>query len=98
MEDKYGSRPQGYKHHVLINDREDIKISGVIHVESFDDEEVILETELGLLAIRGEDLNIKSLDLERGEVSIAGHLLELVYAENKGRKHKGKGFMERLFK
>ncbi len=98
MEDRYNQRPQGYQHHVSIQDREEMKVTGVAHVDSFDDEEVVLETELGLLAIRGENLHIKHLDLEKGELFMEGHIMELVYAEDKDRRHKGKGFMERLFK
>ncbi|HHX78088.1 MAG TPA: sporulation protein YabP [Firmicutes bacterium] len=98
MEDRYGQKPQSYKHHVSINDREDLKVSGVVHVDSFDEEEVVLVTELGLLAVRGENLDIKQLDLEQGELCIEGLILELVYAEDRGRRHKGKSIMERLFK
>jgi sporulation protein YabP len=98
MEDRYNHKPQGYEHHVSIKDREEMKVTGVSHVDSFDDEEVILETELGLLAVRGENLYIRHLDLEKGELMLEGLVIELVYAEDKGRKHKGKGLMERLFK
>ncbi len=98
MEDRYNHKPQGYRHHVSIDDREEMKVIGVSHVDSFDDEEVIMETQLGLLAVRGENLYIKHLDLEKGELYMEGLIMELVYAEDKGRKNKGKGFMERLFK
>ncbi len=98
MEDRYNHKPQGYQHHVSITDREEMKVTGVSHVDSFDDEEVILETELGLLAVRGENLYIRHLDLEKGELSLEGLVIEMVYAEDKGRKNKGKSFMERLFK
>ena len=96
MEDRY--KPQEYKHHVSIEDREEMRVMGVSHVDSFDDEEVIMETQLGLLAVRGENLYIKHLDLEKGELFMEGLILEMVYAEDKGRKNRGKSFMERLFK
>ncbi len=99
MEDK---RRQGNQQHKLVIDnREFMEISGVVHVDSFDDEEIILETELGLLAIRGEDLHIKHLNLEEGELTIDGFVLELAYSEEKnikGLRGKGKGFLERLFR
>lgn len=98
MEDRYSQKNQSYEHHVSIKDREEMKVSGVSHVDSFDDEEVILETELGLLAIRGENLYIRHLDLEKGELLLEGLIIEMVYAEDKGRKNKGKGLMERIFK
>jgi sporulation protein YabP len=96
MEDRY--KPQGYQHLVSISEREEMKVTGVSHVESFDDEEVVMETQAGLLAVRGENLHIKNLDLEKGELLLEGLILELVYAEDGGRKNKGKSFMERLFK
>lgn len=96
MEEKYGYKEA--EHQVTIDNREHMEISGVIHVDSFDSEEIILETEMGLLAIRGEDLDIKQLNLEQGKLSIRGFVLELVYSEEKGFKGRGKRFIERLFR
>lgn len=96
MEEKYSFR--GGQHRLVIENREHTQVSGVIHVESFDNEEVVMETELGLLAVRGENLHIKHLNLEQGEVLIDGYLLELAYAETSGRGAKGKNIWERLFR
>lgn len=85
-------------HRLVINNRETMDVSGVLHVDSFDDEEVILETEQGLLAIRGEDLHIKQLNLEKGELAIEGLILELAYSDDKRFRDRGKGLFERLFK
>ncbi len=95
MEHNYGKQGQ---HRLVINNRETLEVTGVMHVDSFDDEEVILETEQGLLAIRGEDLHIKQLNLEKGELSIEGLVLELVYSDDKRFRERGKGFFDRLFK
>ena len=99
MEEK---RRQLNQHHKLVIDnREYLEIEGIINVESFDDEEIVLETEMGLLAIRGENLHIRHLNLEEGELNIEGFILELAYSEEKGSKGiggKGRGFLERLFK
>ncbi|MBS4023896.1 MAG: sporulation protein YabP [Dethiobacter sp.] len=86
------------QHRLVINNRETLEVTGVIHVDSFDDEEVMLETEQGLLAIRGEDLHIKQLNLEKGEMSIEGLILELAYSDDKRFRDRGKGFFDRLFK
>lgn len=85
-------------HRLIIQNREVVDVTGVIHVDSFDDAEVILETEKGLLAIRGEDLHIKKLSLENGELSVEGLVLELVYFDDKRARDRGKGLFERLFK
>ena len=95
MDDKHSFKSG--LHRLVIENREHTEVYGVLHVDSFDEEEVVVETEIGLLALRGEDLHIKHLNLEQGEVVIDGHILELAYAERKGRV-KGKSLFERLFK
>ena len=87
-------------HKVIIDNRGRIELSGVLNVDSFDDREIVLETEQGLLAMRGEQMHIKHLNLEQGELLVEGFLLEMAYSEKKGllRKERGKSFFERLFK
>ena len=70
MEDKYNYKSG--QHRLVIENRQHTDINGVLHVDSFDDQEIILETEQGLLAVRGEDLHIKQLNLEQGELLIEG--------------------------
>jgi sporulation protein YabP len=98
-ESKYTSRQQG-RHKLVVDNREKVEISGVLNVDSFDDQEIILETEQGLLAMRGEELHIKHLNLEQGELIIEGFLLEFAYSEERSSrlKDRGKSFFERLFK
>lgn len=103
-ENKFVTRQglQGHQghHKVVIDDRGRIDISGVLNVDSFDDQEIVLETEQGLLAMRGEEMHIKHLNLEQGQLLIEGFLLEMAYSEKKGflRKDRGKTFFERLFR
>ncbi|MBS4008445.1 MAG: sporulation protein YabP [Clostridium sp.] len=85
-------------HRLIIQNRESMDVTGVLHVDSFDDEEVILETEQGILAVRGEELHIKQLNLEKGELAIEGLILELAYSDDKRFRDRGKGLFERLFK
>lgn len=98
-ENKFTARQPG-RHRLLIDNREKIDVTGVLNVDSFDDQEIILDTEQGLLAMRGEDLHIKHLNLEQGELAIEGFLLEFAYFEGKSTRFKdrGKSFFERLFK
>ena len=99
MEDKYISKQQGM-HRLIIDKREKIEVSGVLNVDSFDDQEIILETDQGLLAMRGEDLHINHLNLEQGELIIEGFFLELAYSEERNlrRIDRWKIFLGRLFK
>ncbi|EEL52576.1 hypothetical protein bcere0022_590 [Bacillus cereus Rock3-44] len=74
-----------------------IDITGVKQVESFDSEEFLLETVMGFLTIRGQNLQMKNLDVEKGIVSIKGKINEMLYIdENQGEK--AKGFFSKLFK
>ena len=52
---------------VILENREKLSISGVLDVLSFDDQIVILETELGLLTIKGDNLRINKLSLDTAE-------------------------------
>ena len=70
---------QGLRGHKLhINDRRTVIITGVNDVLSFDSAEVLLQTEQGVLMIRGEDLHVNRLTLEKGEVDIDGKSIALL--------------------
>jgi len=85
------------RHSVTIDRRENITVSGVTDVISFDEESVISETELGVIIIRGVNLHVKRINLENGELSVTGEIDGITY-ENPGAAGKGKSFMGRLFK
>jgi sporulation protein YabP len=88
-------------HSLRIVGREQVTMEGVLAVESFDDEEIILETDLGMLTLRGEELTIKQLDLESGRFTVDGYINSCVYAMSRhrgGRPVKSRGFFERLLK
>ncbi|WP_042453842.1 sporulation protein YabP [Neobacillus dielmonensis] len=84
-------------HDVIMRGRKLLDITGVKQVESFDNEEFLLETSMGFLAIKGQNLQMKNLDVEKGIVSIKGKVYDLVYLdENHGEK--AKGFFSKLFR
>ncbi len=87
-------------HRIVVTNREQATVEGVIHVDSFDDSEIILETDLGMMAIRGEDLHIKQLSLDEGHLSIEGVVKTVDYLEDGigGGRAKSKGLLDRLFK
>jgi sporulation protein YabP len=64
---------------VIMENREKISVTGVIHVESFDMENVIVNTDLGVLKINGEDIRITSLDIDNGEVCVEGKIIGFEY-------------------
>lgn len=97
MDDKKGTN-RDRRHNITVDNREKINITGVNNVVSFDDETVILETDLGLLTIRGQDLHINKLNLEDGQVAIDGELINLNYSDKNGLIGKSGGFISRMFK
>lgn len=82
---------------VKMLNRKLLEISGVLHVDSFDNEEFLLETECGFLAVKGQNLHMKNLNLEQGLVAIEGTVNGLNYLESGGQE-KSKGFLGKLFK
>ncbi|MBE3594817.1 MAG: sporulation protein YabP [Candidatus Carbobacillus altaicus] len=80
----------------LVN-RRTLAISGVSQVDSFDSEQFLLETSEGFLLIKGENLHLKQLDLESGEVAIEGKITTLTYLDEGAGKTR-KGFFGKLFR
>ncbi|HWO76042.1 MAG TPA: sporulation protein YabP [Bacillus sp. (in: firmicutes)] len=74
-----------------------LDITGVKQVESFDNEEFLLETSMGFLSIRGQNLQMKNLDVDKGVVSIKGKVFDLEYIDQQSGD-KAKGFFSKLFK
>lgn len=85
------------EHDVIMRGRRLIDITGVKQVESFDNEEFLLETVMGFLAIRGQNLQMKNLDVDKGIVSIKGKVFDLVYIDDQNGD-KAKGFFSKLFR
>ena len=75
---------------IVLENREKLSISGVLDVLSFDDQIIIVETELGLLTIKGEDLRINKLSIDTSETIVNGNIMQIAYSENTVDK-KGEG-------
>ena len=87
-----------YNHSITINERKDINISGVKKIDSFDDEEFLLETVMGYILIKGEELEIVKLDTYQGSVIIKGKINGLTYMENSNKKEKDETIFNKLFR
>lgn len=74
---------------IILENRGKLKITGVKDVFSFDDLMVILDTELGMLTIKGENLRINKLSLDTTEVAIDGTINSLNYSEKTTKKTSG---------
>lgn len=87
-----------YNHSINILERKNILVTGVKKIESFDNEEFLMETVMGLLVIKGEELELLKLDTLQGNVSIKGLLKSFSYVDDTLKKDKETGIISRLFK
>ncbi len=96
MEERNNSTAKPHK--VLLVNRNSGAFCGVVDVLSFDVAEILLETELGMLLIKGHDLHVNRLSLEKGEIDIEGRIDSLTYSEVKNAGKQAESFLGRLFK
>lgn len=95
-DDKKAAKPGAQN--IIMENREKLSVSGVIDVESFNDECVIVETELGMLIIKGEDLHINKINLDSSELSVEGDIISCEYSDRESSRSKGFGFLGKMFK
>lgn len=88
MEDNRG-------HKVVMTDRKNMLVTDVIDVDSFNLTEILLETGQGTILVKGNDIHVKHLNLERGEADIEGKFDSIVYTKDKG---KNDSLLKRMFK
>ena len=96
--DKVKEMESSYSHGVSIAERKNILVTGVKQIESFDNEEFLMDTTLGFLSIKGEGLEIIKLDTYQGNVSIKGRIDSMIYTDNGMKKSKEETFLGKLFK
>ena len=88
-------RDEGADHHVILEGRESLSVSGVEEVESFDETTIVMRTCKGTLVVRGEDLHIEKLSLDGGDLKVEGTVESLTYEDDGGERG---GFLARLFR
>lgn len=87
------------KHQFTLKQRESLTVEGVVNVESFDDEQVHLETEQGMMTVRGDGIHIKELNLDGGSLQVQGFVRSIEYTGDGPRqKDRAKGILGKLFK
>jgi sporulation protein YabP len=80
-------------HKLTLNQRSSLTMTGVTEVVSFDENAVIVHTQLGALTVQGQQLQLKTLSVEGGQIAVEGTICALTYEEP---RQKG-GWMHRLF-
>lgn len=85
-------------HKISVINRKSVAINGVSDVLAFDLNEVLLETSQGMLLIKGNDLHVKRLSLEKGEVDVEGTIDSFQYSELAGHNKQQESLLNRLFR
>ena len=83
---------------LILQNRGKLSISGVLDVLSFDDQVVIVETELGLLTVKGENLRINKLSIDTSEVIVEGDISSLTYSDSKTLEKSKGSLISKIFK
>ena len=93
MEDK-----MRVSHRMMIDNREKGSLTGILDVISFDETMIVLDTDIGLLTIKGKDLHVSRLTLEKGEIDLEGNMDSFLYSSNESYRKSGQSLLARLFK
>lgn len=88
----------GRMHKVTMSNRRTCTINGVNDVLSFDIHEILLETEQGMLTIKGNDLHVSRLTLDKGEVDVDGKMDSFIYSDVPHGAHKNESLLAKLFR
>ena len=82
---------------VVLENREKLNVTGINDILSFDDQVVMIDTELGLLTVKGENIRINKLSIDTSEVIIEGDISYLAYSDKELEKNKG-NLISKIFK
>ena len=85
-------------HKLVVNNRKTSTVTGVLDVLSFDLNEILLETEQGMLMVKGTDLHVIRLTVEKGEVDLSGNIDSIAYSDVHAEQKQGENLFARLFR
>ena len=77
------------QHNAILENRRKLMLTGVTDVESFDEKQVVLYTQLGELTVRGTELHVSDLSVESGDLTVDGEIKALIYGEKDRTKKLG---------
>lgn len=85
-------------HKLIVNNRKTSLVTGVADVLSFDLNEILLETEQGMMMVKGTDLHVNRLNLEKGEVDLSGNIDSIAYSNVPTAGKSGEKLFAKLFR
>lgn len=90
-----GASPAAKIHNVILESRKNLSISGVLDVDSYDEQSVVMLTEQGELTVKGLDLHINRIDVASGDLQLEGEIFALSYTDGPSKRS---GLLSRLFR
>lgn len=97
MEAKKEMKIEDKKSNLMLENRNKLNISGIIEVINFNENQILLNTNVGTMIIKGQDLKMNKLDVQNGDVVITGKVDSFVYTSDKSKAKKD-SIMSRLFR
>ena len=83
-------------HQVTMKNRNEMTVTGVEDVDSFDDDKVIVYTTEGVMTVKGAGFRINRLNVDIGELEIEGEIDNIGYEE--GHKTEKGNFFGKIFR
>lgn len=83
-----------YNHHIFLYDRKSLKLNGIIKIDHFDEQEFLLESSMGWIIVKGKQLTLKNMELNKQEVIIEGEINLIQYIEH----HQKNNWLSKLLK
>ena len=88
----------GNKHEINLLNRYKLSITGINKINSLNNEEFIIDTIQGNLLIKGSDLTMQQLDIDKGQIWIEGKIDTIEYLDKEENKKEKEGFFKKIFK
>ena len=98
MEIKKDSKFEDKKSNLTLESRKKLSLCGVLEVLSFNDNQIVLNTNLGELIIKGKDLKINKLDVQNGDIIMVGIIGSFIYSGKEGKAKVNESILQRLFR
>jgi len=97
MELKKESKMEDKKSNLMLENRKKLTVNGVIEVINFNEDQILLNTDVGTMIIKGQELRMNKLDVQNGDVLITGKVDSFVYTNDKSKAKKD-SILSRLFR
>ena len=85
-------------HKLVLNNRKTGLVTGVLDVLSFNLNEILLETEQGMLMVKGTDLHVNRVNLEKGEIDLSGNIESISYSDIQSPGKQAESLFGKLFR